>query len=73
MIWMPCLGSMVQSKLLRARIPQVCKGTPARGCLSQSQPLAAVSLRQKVEVLGSCMFKEHLKGFYQVILIFVFW
>ena len=72
MIWMPCLGSMVQSKL-RAKIPQVCKGTPARGCLSQSQPLAAVSMRQKVEVLGICMFKEHLKGFYQVILILVFW
>lgn len=67
MIWMPCLGSMVQSKLLRAKIPRVCKGTPHLGCLSQSQPLAAVSMRQKVEVLGICMFNKHLKGFYQVI------
>lgn len=67
MIWMPCLGSMVQSKLLRAKIPRVCKGTPHLGCLSQSQPLAAVSMRRKVEVLGICMFNKHLKGFYQVV------
>lgn len=64
---MPCLESMVQSKLLlRAKIPRVCKGTPL-GCLSQSQPLTSVSMRQKVEVLGICMFNKHLKGFYQVI------